>query len=79
MLQAGADSVHVFEPEPQNVAVLRESFAAEPRVTVHGIAVSDADRTLELHVSTYPDGGLSPSAIRCSSARTPTRSPGGRP
>ena len=60
MLQAGADSVFVIEPEPHNVAVLRESFAADPRVTVHGIAASDADRTLELHVSTNPDGAPIP-------------------
>jgi FkbM family methyltransferase len=60
MLKAGADSLHVIEPEPHNVTTLRETLAADPRVTVHGIAASDADRTLELHVSTNPDGGPIP-------------------
>jgi FkbM family methyltransferase len=60
MLQAGADAVHVIEPEPHNVAVLLERFVADPRVTVHGVAASDADRTLELHISTNPDGAPIP-------------------
>ena len=60
MLQAGADAVYVIEPEPHNVAVLRESFAADPRVTVFAVAASDADRTLELHISTNPDGAPIP-------------------
>jgi len=56
MLDAGADSVHVIEPEPANVATLRERFAGDTRVKVHGIAAADADTALELHVSTTPDG-----------------------
>lgn len=56
MLQAGAESVHVLEPEPTNVAALHERFDGDARVTVHGVAASDADHPLELHTSTTPDG-----------------------
>jgi FkbM family methyltransferase len=56
MLRAGAESVHVLEPEPANVAALHERFDGDTRVTVHGVAASDADRPLDLYVSTKPDG-----------------------
>jgi FkbM family methyltransferase len=56
MLRAGAESVHVLEPEPANVAALHERFDSDARVTVHGVAASDADHPLELYMSTKPDG-----------------------
>ncbi len=56
MLRAGAETVHVLEPEPANVAALHERFDGEARVTLHAVAASDTDHPLELFVSTKPDG-----------------------
>jgi FkbM family methyltransferase len=56
MLRAGAESVHVLEPESANIAALHERFDGDARVTVHGVAASDADHPLELYMSTKPDG-----------------------
>jgi len=56
MLSAESDVVHIIEPDPTNVAFLRERFANEARVTIHPYAASDADRQLELHTSVSPDG-----------------------
>jgi len=56
MLRAGAEEVHALEPEPRNVAFLLERFAAQPRVTVHALAATDADRPMELHLSNDASG-----------------------
>ena len=56
MLRAGSDAVHMIEPEPGNVAFLREHFRDDTRVTVHACAVSDRDGQLRLHTSENPDG-----------------------
>jgi FkbM family methyltransferase len=56
MRDAGIEELHVFEPHPDNVRVLRDRFDADPRVTVHECAVSDADGTGALHLSSRPDG-----------------------
>ena len=56
MLAAGAAEVHSIEPEPANAAFLRDLFKDDPRVTVHELAATDADRTLELRLSSDADG-----------------------
>lgn len=56
MLRAGTDTVHVIEPEPANVAFLREHFRDDQRVVVHECAISDSDAELRLHVSVDADG-----------------------
>jgi len=56
MLQAGADAVHVLEPEPDNVGFLSDRFGDDPRVAVHDCAASDVDGQLLLHRSASPDG-----------------------
>ena len=57
MLRAGADAIHLIEPEPENAAFIRECFRGDGRVTVHELAASDADGELELHKSVDPSGG----------------------
>jgi FkbM family methyltransferase len=56
MLDSGVEQLHVLEPHPANIDILRDRFARDERVTVHEYAVSDADGTGELHVSTNLDG-----------------------
>ena len=56
LLDAGIDEVHAFDPHPDNERALRTRFDGDPRVTVGGYAISDADGTGELHVSSSPDG-----------------------
>jgi FkbM family methyltransferase len=56
MLDAGASSVDVVEPEPQNVTALRERFGADERVRVHACAAGREDGELLLHISVSPDG-----------------------
>src|SRR3954447_24209094 len=52
----GSDAVHVIEPEPANVAALRERFAADGRVTVHPVAAAQCDGVLTLRLSSTPTG-----------------------
>jgi FkbM family methyltransferase len=56
LLRAGGEVVHVIEPEPDNAAFLGQRFAGDARVTVHELAVSDADGELRLHKSVEPTG-----------------------
>jgi FkbM family methyltransferase len=56
MLQAGAESVHAFDPDPDNAAALNALFGADHRVRVHVCAVSDDDGTAELHLARSPSG-----------------------
>jgi FkbM family methyltransferase len=56
MLGAGAAAVHAAEPEPRNLAFLRERFRDESRVTIHDCAISRADGPVELHLSSDPSG-----------------------
>ena len=56
MIDAGAESIHAFEPQPDNARVLRSRFDGNPRVEVHEVAASDGDGSGELHVSSAPDG-----------------------
>jgi FkbM family methyltransferase len=56
MLRAGAESVHAFEPDPDNAAALNTLYGADDRVRVHACAVSDDDGTAELHLSRSPGG-----------------------
>jgi FkbM family methyltransferase len=56
MLDAGVQTLHVFDPHPTNAEALRTRFAEDPRVVVHECAVSDSDGEAELHISTNPDG-----------------------
>lgn len=46
--------VHAFEPEPGNIATIKENVALNrfDNVTVHGVALSDQDGEAELHRST---------------------------
>jgi FkbM family methyltransferase len=56
LLDAGADEIHVAEPEPRNVEFLRERFGGEPRVTIHECAISSEDGEADLHLSMHPSG-----------------------
>ena len=56
MLRAGSDTVYVIEPEPDNVAFLRNHFRDDQRVVVHEYAISDNDTELQLHVAVDADG-----------------------
>ncbi|MEA2216251.1 MAG: hypothetical protein QOK19_1812 [Solirubrobacteraceae bacterium] len=56
MLRAGAESVHAFDPDPDNVATLNALYGADDRVRVHPYAVSDDDGTAELHLASSPSG-----------------------
>jgi FkbM family methyltransferase len=56
MLRAGVEDLHAFDPHPANAGALLSRFREDPRVTVHELAVSDADGSCELHVSSKPDG-----------------------
>jgi FkbM family methyltransferase len=56
LVDAGAEELHAIDPHPGNASRLRERFAADPRVTVHELAVSDRNGTADLHLSTGPDG-----------------------
>jgi FkbM family methyltransferase len=56
LLRAGSEVVHVIEPEPDNATFLRQRFTDDARVTVHELAVSDADGQLRLHKSIDPEG-----------------------
>jgi FkbM family methyltransferase len=56
MLDAGIDAVHAFEPHPDNACALHERFDGDARVKVHEYAVSDADGSGELYVSSTPEG-----------------------
>jgi FkbM family methyltransferase len=60
MLDAGARHVHVVEPEPQNLAALRDRFGTNAAVTVHPVAAGREDGELVLHVSVGPDGSPVP-------------------
>jgi FkbM family methyltransferase len=48
MLGAGSESIHVIEPEPQNVAELRTRFGTDSRVTIHALAAADRDGEVTL-------------------------------
>ena len=56
MLDAGASSIDVIEPEPNNVTALRERFGADDRVRLHPYAAGREDGELLLHISVSPDG-----------------------
>jgi len=56
VLSAGSDILHVIDPEPTNADFLRQRFSGDARVTVHEVAVSDADGQLQLHKSVGPNG-----------------------
>jgi FkbM family methyltransferase len=56
MLDAGIDAVHAFEPHPDNARALHERFDEDARVNVHEYAVSDADGSGELYISSTPEG-----------------------
>lgn len=56
MLEAGSDLVHAIEPEPKNVAFLRKRFGSDERVTIHAVAASDGNATLELHLAVDSEG-----------------------
>lgn len=56
MLLAGSDAVHLIEPEPHNVAFLREHFGEVTAVTVHECAASYRDGPLQIHTSVSPAG-----------------------
>jgi FkbM family methyltransferase len=56
MLDAGATSVDLIEPEPKNAAALRERFGADGTVRLHECAAGRDDGELLLHVSVSPDG-----------------------
>jgi FkbM family methyltransferase len=56
MLSAGAEAIHVIEPEPENAAFIKECYRDDARVTVHELAVSDTDGELDLHKSVDPSG-----------------------
>lgn len=43
--------VHVFEPAPPAIALLRRRFAANPRITVHPFALGAADGELKLSLA----------------------------
>ncbi|MGD0455439.1 MAG: FkbM family methyltransferase [Solirubrobacteraceae bacterium] len=60
MLDQGIDTLHAFDPHPDNVNVLRARFADDPRVTVHEYAISDREGTGELHVSSDRNGTTLP-------------------
>jgi FkbM family methyltransferase len=60
LLDAGVESLHAVEPHPRNIEALRLRFAGDDRVTIHEVAVSDADGSGELHVSSSPDGEALP-------------------
>jgi FkbM family methyltransferase len=60
MLQAGADALYAFDPHPDNASALRSRFADDPRTTIYEYAVSDADGSGELHISTSADGTALP-------------------
>ena len=60
LLQAGTEELHVFEPHPENVQILRARFHSDARVTVHECAVSNTDGKGELHVSVDPAGANLP-------------------
>jgi FkbM family methyltransferase len=60
LLGAGATEVHLIEPVPGNVAVLRQRFVGDGRVRIHEIAASAADGELVLHLSTTPSGEVIP-------------------
>jgi FkbM family methyltransferase len=56
MLQAGVETLYAFDPHPDNATALRVRFADDPRVTVYEHALSDADGSGELHVSSDSNG-----------------------
>ena len=57
MLRAGSGEIHLVEPEPDNVALLRTQFGGDARVTVHAYALTDRDgEAVELHKSVTPAG-----------------------
>ena len=49
--------VHIFEPSPHNIIILKDAFAANPRVSVAGFALSDAPGRFALY-SDAPGSGL---------------------
>lgn len=53
-----AGRVHAIEPEPGNLALLRQSVSRNgwDQVTLHGVAAADRDGTLALHTSTFNNG-----------------------
>jgi len=50
-------AIHVFEPSPHNLAVLREAFSGDTRITIVPAAVSDAAGSATLFANT-PGSGL---------------------
>jgi FkbM family methyltransferase len=56
MLRAGSERIFAIEPEPRNIAFLKQRFLRDKRVTVHACAASEADGVLHLHLSEGPDG-----------------------
>ncbi len=43
MLEAGSERVDLIEPEPANVAYLRERFSGDDRAIVHDAAAGERD------------------------------------
>src|SRR5208282_4741035 len=56
MLHAGVERLYAFDPHPGNADALRARFADDARVTVHEDALSDADGSGALYVSSSPHG-----------------------
>jgi FkbM family methyltransferase len=55
-LDHGAEVVFAIEPYPPNAAMLRERFAAHPRVEILELALSDRDGSAALHVIADREG-----------------------
>lgn len=60
VLRGGIETLHAFDPHPDNVEAMRARFADDRRVTVHECAVSDEDGNAELHISSNSDGSVLP-------------------
>jgi FkbM family methyltransferase len=56
LLDAGAEELHAIDPHPDNARELADRFGSDPRVKVHEYAVSDADGSSSLRLSSRPDG-----------------------
>jgi len=55
-LSAGVDEIYAIEPEPGNVAFMRNRFRDDARVRVLEYAISSVDEQLGLHKSVDPSG-----------------------